>query len=218
MPGDTVNVEVTFPDPYHSADLAGRDALFVTVINYIMDEGEHVLTDEFVETRLSFDYGWTTVAQMEDEIRTGLREMAIRQYVQQYLQNDVVVIGVPPSMVTYQERALLDDAMNYAIQNNIELEELLAWEGFDNTGDFVEAYREENEWVASNYLVIQAIAEAADISVSDGVLGDFLSNEMGFDAEDIEFFTDMYGVPYLKQFVLGELVFKYVVDNAVLED
>lgn len=34
-PGDTVEVNVTFPEEYHSADLAGKDALFVVEVNGI---------------------------------------------------------------------------------------------------------------------------------------------------------------------------------------
>ena len=41
LPGETVMVEVTFPDPYISnPDLAGKDAVFVTTINYIQGEPE----------------------------------------------------------------------------------------------------------------------------------------------------------------------------------
>lgn len=36
-PGDEVKVEVTFPDDYSSEDLAGKDAVFDTTINYISD-------------------------------------------------------------------------------------------------------------------------------------------------------------------------------------
>lgn len=37
-PGDTVNVNVTFPDDYQSTDLQGKDALFVVTINGIYDK------------------------------------------------------------------------------------------------------------------------------------------------------------------------------------
>ena len=37
-PGETFDVEVTFPDPYDSnPDLAGKDAVFATTLNYVAD-------------------------------------------------------------------------------------------------------------------------------------------------------------------------------------
>ncbi|MFQ9679769.1 MAG: FKBP-type peptidyl-prolyl cis-trans isomerase [Ruthenibacterium lactatiformans] len=50
-PGETFDVEVTFPDPYeNNPDLAGKDAVFEVTINYI--EGEDVtpeFSDDFVK-------------------------------------------------------------------------------------------------------------------------------------------------------------------------
>lgn len=36
-PGDTFDVEVTFPKDYHSADVAGKDAVFKVTINEIVE-------------------------------------------------------------------------------------------------------------------------------------------------------------------------------------
>ena len=41
QPGETFDIEVTFPDPYqNNPDLAGKDAVFVTTINYIEETEE----------------------------------------------------------------------------------------------------------------------------------------------------------------------------------
>ena len=54
-PGETFDVEVTFPDPYeNNPDLAGKDAVFEVTINYI--EGEDVtpeFSDDFVKENLT---------------------------------------------------------------------------------------------------------------------------------------------------------------------
>ena len=34
-PGETFDIEVTFPDDYMTEELAGKDAVFETTINYI---------------------------------------------------------------------------------------------------------------------------------------------------------------------------------------
>ncbi|MDR3305403.1 MAG: FKBP-type peptidyl-prolyl cis-trans isomerase, partial [Clostridiales Family XIII bacterium] len=105
MPGETINVEVTFPDVYESnPDLAGKDAVFVTTINYI---AETVLTDEFVEENLSGEYGWKTVREMEDGEREELKKAAIENYIKEYMQSDVTVSSVPDKLTEYQEASML---------------------------------------------------------------------------------------------------------------
>ena len=46
-PGETIQVKVTFPKDYTNADVAGKDAVFETKINYI--EEDQKLTDQFVK-------------------------------------------------------------------------------------------------------------------------------------------------------------------------
>lgn len=36
-PGETVEVNVTFPDDYYSTDMAGKDAVFTVTINGIYE-------------------------------------------------------------------------------------------------------------------------------------------------------------------------------------
>lgn len=57
-PGDSFDVNVTFPDPYTSnTDLSGKDAVFATTINYISEKVNPDLTDDFVKTNLEATYG-----------------------------------------------------------------------------------------------------------------------------------------------------------------
>lgn len=66
-PGETFDVEVTFPDPYeNNPDLAGKDAVFEVTINYI--EGEDItpeFNDDFVKENLTASYGWESA----DDVR-----------------------------------------------------------------------------------------------------------------------------------------------------
>lgn len=63
-PGETFNVEVTFPDPYpNNTELSGKDAVFVTTVNHISEEKYPELTDSFVAEKFA-DEGWKTVAEL----------------------------------------------------------------------------------------------------------------------------------------------------------
>lgn len=46
--GDTVDIAVTFPNGYPRAELVGKSAVYKVTVNYIHEEGQGELTDEFV--------------------------------------------------------------------------------------------------------------------------------------------------------------------------
>ena len=56
--GETVDLNLTFPENYHSADLAGADVVFTVTVNKIVSRIETTydqLTDEYVNSKLNFD-------------------------------------------------------------------------------------------------------------------------------------------------------------------
>ena len=48
MPGETVDISVTYPEGYPQADLVGKSAVYKVTVNYIVQEEQAQLTDEFV--------------------------------------------------------------------------------------------------------------------------------------------------------------------------
>ena len=56
--GETVDLNLTFPENYHSADLAGADVVFTVTVNKIVSRIETTydqLTDEYVKSNLNYD-------------------------------------------------------------------------------------------------------------------------------------------------------------------
>ncbi|MCL2704023.1 MAG: FKBP-type peptidyl-prolyl cis-trans isomerase [Defluviitaleaceae bacterium] len=212
MPGETINVEVTFPDNYHAMDLRGKDALFVTRINYIVDFAAPDLTDEFIEANLSIFYGWTTVQEMLDEMYSEFQTNSIRQYIYQYLSNEMYVKSMPDELMRYQELVTLDYFGELAKQYAMELEDfIILYMGLEGVDELMELEYERNFKEASFVLIVQAIAEDAAISVSDADLAEY------FGTGDLSMFEEVYGMPFLKQIVLAQMVMDYVAENAVLQ-
>ncbi|MFP6732187.1 MAG: trigger factor [Alphaproteobacteria bacterium] len=84
-PGDKVTVNVTFPDPYGSADLAGKAAVFEVSVKELQEAGTVTIDDAFAQSR-----GFDDLA--------ALRDMAKDRMSQDYA-------GITRSQV---KRALLD--------------------------------------------------------------------------------------------------------------
>lgn len=69
--GETVDLNLTFPENYQSEDLAGADVVFTVTINKIVVEDEDAkveLTDEFVAA----NFGYDTVAEYKENVKKYL--------------------------------------------------------------------------------------------------------------------------------------------------
>jgi len=212
-PGETVNVEVTFPDDYGNESLQGKDALFVTVINHIIDKPE--LTDDFIKENLS-QYGWATADDARDAIRRDIQENSVRRFLQSYIPTGVSVKSIPDVLTDYQEQAMLHYYNTYAEQYGETLDEFLSENvGYENAEQLIEESREGNEATSKYSLVIQSVAEDAGITVTNEDLTDYFVKYFG--DGDYTSFEAEYGLPYLKQIVLDYKVVKHIIDNAILE-
>jgi trigger factor len=210
MPGETINVEVTFPVDYGPEDLNGKDAVFVTTINYIIVNDTSELTDDFVLEELSLSYGWTTVEEMTGNIRADLQKSAIQQYIQDYFLDEVVVASIPDRLIQHQEDSMLEWYQGYADEYEMELDDFLNnYVGYENTAELITDNQLSNMESARFYLVSQAVAEDMGAVVSDEDVEEYFG-------EYYASYEEQYGLPYMKQMTLINKVFNYIFDNAVL--
>ena len=215
-PGETINVEVTFPDEYpNNPNLEGKDAVFVTTINYISNKISPELTDAFVKEKLSAQYGWNTVEETKNGVRTELQKSAIRTYLREYLVDNTTAKSVPDRIMKHQENSMIkyyqDSAESYGMDVNAFIS---AQEGFSSMDELVEAYSESNANASKLSLANQAIAEKSKISVSNDEVKKYCSDIIGADYSQV---TERYGIPYITQMTLYEKVFNHLFDHAVLK-
>ena len=88
-PGETFDIDITFPSDYGNASLAGKATVFTVTINYIA--GEKImpeLTDAFVAENLKSNYGWSTVEEMKASISSDLSKEAVNDYLYDYVLNN----------------------------------------------------------------------------------------------------------------------------------
>ena len=215
MPGTVVNVEVTFPDEYHAQELQGAEALFVTTINYI--NGEEIrpeLTDAFVMENFTHFHDVTTVDELFNDVRSRLQMNAIQHYIHEYVSTQVVVRSIPEQLLRYYEQALLQQYKEQAVQFGMDIDDVLGMFGFESVEDFIESSREEIESEARFSLIFQAVAEDAGIVASVQDVTAFFEEHFG--SGDFSMFEEMYGLPWLKQFIRDQMVMEYISERVVL--
>ena len=219
-PGDVVNVEVTFPDDYFEASLAGAEALFVTTINHIVEHDLPTLTDAFVQAELTMWYGWETVEEMQDALRNDLRESALQAFVNDFLLNHVTVSTIPEAALTYKENLFLANFRMGAEEWGMEFDEFVLLmadldveEGDDITAALLAHNQEGIEEQATLHLITQAMAEETGMVVTPADITDFFVNAMNI--PDYTEFEEIYGMPFIRMMVRAQMVTDYIIANAV---
>ncbi len=215
-PGDTVMVEVTFPTPYTNPDLAGKDAVFETVINYIV--GETItpeLTDAFVKENLQERYGYTGAENMKEEIRQMLRKDQMTAYVLEDLYAKCTFKDVPEKLVDDQCEFMRAELSNIAYYNNAPLSMILNYYGWSTLEEAYDANRPEFLMYIEQYLMGQAVAEKLNMVVDDAAIENYFATVVG--GSNPAAYTSYYGKGYVAQDVLMDMVTSYLLDNAVYQ-
>lgn len=211
-PGETFDVEVTFPDPYeNNTDLSGQDAVFGVTINYISETTIPELTDEFVEENLADSYGCSTADELTALLREELESDAQYTAVWEYLLENSTFSEVPDSLVEELIQVNVDYYAQYVLAYySMELEDFLSY--YDQTEDDLrEDLRESAEEVAEKYIIAQAVAEAEELVIDDEALTEY------FGDTDYTDYVDYYGAGYVKMQVRISRVASLVYETATLE-
>lgn len=109
--GDEKEITLTFPDDYHSPDLAGKETVFSVKINSIKQRVLPELDDEFAKDISEF----ATLAELREDIRAKLAK-AITDETKREMENKLIeqiisnsIIELPNSMIEQQ----IDYQVNY---------------------------------------------------------------------------------------------------------
>ncbi|MDD6798866.1 MAG: FKBP-type peptidyl-prolyl cis-trans isomerase [Firmicutes bacterium] len=202
MPGETVNVEVTFPDEYsNSPELAGKDAVFVTKINYICgDELEDALTEEQQQ-----QLGFKTIGELKQKLREMMIDKQKTDYVSMLLETG--------EWITFSETAfnyMCDYQKKFyeasAAASGLTLDEYVKANGeADSFEEYMEKNEEEIKKSVLYALTIQAIAEKEGIVITDEQI-----NEWGYSSQ-----AELYGKPYIKMVLMRtKVVPEFIIENA----
>ena len=203
-PGETFDIEVTFPEVYETnPDLQGKDAVFTVTINYI--HGDEIIPE--LSDEIAADYGFTTVDELKDDIAKWLVSTQKSEYMQTLLSSATCKQEVPESVLNYVIESELAQYSYYADLYGLDLDGFLAaYSEYDSKDAYIEANQAAFEETAVYYLALQAIAEAEQLSVDAQTLED----------SGYADYVASYGEPYVKMIVLQETVVpNFIFDHAV---
>ena len=166
--GEEVEVNVTFPEQYQAADLAGKPAVLKVKINEIKAKELPELDDEFAQDVSEFD----TLAEYKEDLKKRLQEQkeveAKKTKEDEAIQKiiDKSKMDIPEAMLTTQCESMVDEFAQRIAQSGLSLEQYLQFSGMTMDALMDQVKPEAMKRIQSS-LVLEAIAKDQNIEVSD---------------------------------------------------
>ena len=166
--GEDIDVNVTFPEEYHAAELAGKAALFKCKIHKLSRKNLPELDDEFAKDVSEFD----TLEELRKNTAENLAHA--KEHEAEHRFEDAVVaavvanatVEVPECMVDQQCERQVQDMSARMQSQGLTLENYMKYTG-QTLENIKEQIRPGAAEAVKNTLVLEAICKAESIEVND---------------------------------------------------
>lgn len=213
-PGETRDLELTFPEGYGNAELAGQAVVFTVTVNFILPTE---YSDEVVASIGVPDM--TTVEEMRQFVHDYLETNARNNY--QVTLENVLMDGLVSGCV-FQEipAAMLEKYYNNvragleadSVSRGMDLETYCIYNYSMGADSFLNQYAEA---AARQSLAVQAVANAENLNISDEELQENLeqyATQGGYDT--VEDFLGEVDREEYREFFMYEKVLDFLIENA----
>lgn len=166
--GDDVEVNVTFPEQYQAAELAGKPALFKVKINEIKAKELPELDDEFAQDVSEFD----TLAEYKEDVKKHLEEQKENEAKRTKEDEAITKIieksemEIPEAMLETQCENMLNEFAQRISQSGLSMEQYMQFSGM-TPDKLKEQVRPEAETRIKSSLILEQIAKEENIEVSE---------------------------------------------------
>ena len=202
-PGETFEVNVTFPDGYSDSTdaegnavvLSNKKAAFSVTLNYISEEILPELTDAWVEENFSSTDGVHTVEDLRAEYQKMLYQNNLNTAVMDYLLANSTFKDLPKEVTDYQVNQCLNYYYTMAQHYGYDFDSFLqAAAGYNSADDLLDAMSDSITEYAREALLYQAVAEAMDIAPTQEQIDTYSA------------YTETYGANYCTMVALMDAV------------
>jgi trigger factor len=217
--GEEFDVNVTFPEEYAEASLAGKPAVFKCKINGIKVKELPELDDDFAKDISEFD----TFAAYRDDLKakmeTGAQQQADVQFENELLMKVVenMTVEVPECMIKSAINDCLNDYGMRLGQQGLSLDDFVRYTG-QTREQFAESFRPTATNQVKSRLALEAIAAAENLTVSDEELTERFAKMAEEYKVDVEKLKQYIAEEDVKGDMLCRKAMDFVVANGVATD
>lgn len=219
--GEEKDLEVTFPEQYHSEELAGKAAVFHVKVNSITETQLPELDDEFAKDISEFD----TLDEYKANIRTKLEAEAAERdsnnytnaVIEKVLEN--ATVEIPEAMIERQIDSMMRDFEYRLMGQGLKLSDFMKYTGQDEKA-FRAGYHAQAEKSVKAHLVLEAIEKAEGVDATeeqvDAQIAQF-APQTGKSVEELKQTLTEADREYFKADAIRENAIKLLVDSAKAE-
>jgi len=219
--GEEKDLNVTFPEQYHSEELAGKAAVFHVKVNAITETQLPALDDDFAKDISEFD----TLDEYKADVRAKLEAAAAERdnnnftnaVIEKVLENAEVMI--PEAMIERQIDSMMRDFEYRLMGNGLKLDDFLKYTGSDMQA-FRENYRGQAIKSVKAHLVLEEIEKVEAIDATEEQIDKQLAAfaaQTGKTVEEFKASLSESDIEYFKADAIRDNCVKFLADNAKAE-
>ncbi|GAB6107916.1 trigger factor [Fusibacter bizertensis] len=218
--GDHVDVKVTFPEVYHSDELAGKDAVFHVTVKDIKFKELPVLDDEFAKDVSEFDTLEAYKANLKAELEVSAAESAKAAQRDKVIDKvtELITVEIPEKMIATEVDGMLKEFDQQLKSQGLSLDQYVQF-----TGGTFDALKEQMKPDAlarvKTGLVIEKVMSQEAIEATDEDVEAELAKIAEMQKRDLEEIRNLFkqdNFEYLKSNLKSRKTVDFLVDNAKL--
>lgn len=213
MPGDTKEIEVTYPESYPNEALAGKNAVYKIKVNAICEEGKAELNDDYVKELTGGEC--QNVGEYRAYLKKSMQEgvdaqkaLLAEQAVWDKVIEDSSIENYPQELLDAKIEAYKKNDEENAELEGLSLEEYVK----QYIGLSLEEYNKQIEDEVTKAATKQVLSKA--IAEKEGIGIESLSDKDWEEAADWYGYTDIeqFKKDYTEQEVMDDLIVRRVTD------
>lgn len=221
--GETVSLDLTFPENYTNEEMAGAAVTFEVKINSISIAQMPELTDEYVQG-LGLPEECTTVEDFRAYIRQLFEEDAAASYnetiarsITQTAMANCIFKEPPEEMVDRYVDVLVDSMSARATAAGMDLNAYMLNYYYMDSAAYMEVFREDAATMAEQYIMFQAIADIEGLSPSKEELAVAMEERMAdFGYTSMDEFKENVSEDEFYEYMMPDAVMDFLIENAVI--
>lgn len=212
-PGETFDVNVTFPDGYsdstdadgNTITLSNQKAVFSVTLNYISEDVLPELTDEWVETNFGTSNDLHSAEALRAFYQNQIYRSNLNTAIMETLVSESTFKSVPQQIMDYQINQCLNYYNTLAGYYGMDLDGLVQnLMGYESTDAMLANLEDNLVEYSQEALIYQAVAESLDITPTQEQLDNYSA------------YKDTYGANYCTMVALMDAVTDTLIDGAVV--
>ncbi len=214
-----VEVKVTFPEDYHAEELKGKEAVFKCTVHEIKAKELPEIDDEFAAEVSEFDtldeYKADVKAKIKEQKATDGKRKQEDQAVEQAIKN--ASYEIPDAMVDTQISQMANDFAQRIQSQGLTMEQYYQFTGMTEE-KMNEEFKPQAVKRIETRLVLEAIAKAEDIEISDEKLDEEIAKmaeAYKMEADKLKEFMGDAEKKQMKEDMAVQEAVTFLVENAV---